>query len=102
MSARRDRLGDVKDKTLLVLDGHSLAFRSFFALPADNFVTDQGQYTNAVHGFLSTLLKLVADHSPTHIVVAFDLPGGTFRTREYADYKGGRADTPEALSSAPL
>lgn len=97
MSARRDRLGDVKDKTLLVLDGHSLAFRSFFALPADNFVTDQGQYTNAVHGFLSTLLKLVSDHSPTHIVVAFDLPGGTFRTREYADYKGGRAETPEAF-----
>lgn len=95
MSAPRDRLGLVKDNTLLVLDGHSLAFRSFFALPADNFVTDQGQYTNAIHGFLSTLLKLVADHSPTHIAVAFDLPGGTFRTREYAEYKGGRAATPE-------
>ncbi len=85
----------MKDKTLLVLDGHSLAFRSFFALPADSFLTDQGQYTNAVHGFLSTLLKLVADHSPTHIAVAFDLPGGTFRTREYAQYKAGRAKTPE-------
>ncbi|MDP9805502.1 DNA polymerase-1 [Trueperella bonasi] len=85
----------MNNKTLLVLDGHSLAFRSFFALPADSFVTDQGQYTNAVHGFLSTLLKLVADLSPTHIAVAFDLPGGTFRTREYAEYKGGRAATPE-------
>ncbi|QOQ38804.1 DNA polymerase I [Trueperella pecoris] len=82
-------------ETLLVLDGHSLAFRSFFALPADSFVTAQGQYTNAVHGFVSTLLKLVADYSPTHVAVAFDLPGGTFRTREYADYKGGRAATPE-------
>lgn len=81
--------------TLLLLDGHSLAFRSFFALPADSFVTAQGQYTNAVHGFLSTLLKLVGDYQPTHVAVAFDLPGGTFRTREYAQYKGGRAATPE-------
>ncbi|WP_270974599.1 DNA polymerase I [Trueperella sp.] len=82
-------------ETLLLLDGHSLAFRSFFALPADSFVTAQGQYTNAVHGFTSTLLKLVADYQPSHVAVAFDLPGGTFRTRQYADYKGGRAATPE-------
>lgn len=82
-------------QTLLLIDGHSMAFRSFFALPADSFRTAQGQYTNAVHGFLNTLLRLIKDHEPTHVAVAFDLPGGTFRTREYAEYKGGRAKTPE-------
>ncbi|USR78662.1 DNA polymerase I [Arcanobacterium pinnipediorum] len=80
---------------MLLLDGHSMAFRSFFALPADSFRTAQGQYTNAVHGFINTLLRLIADYQPTHIAVAFDLPGGTFRTRQYDQYKGGRAKTPE-------
>ncbi|MGV9189068.1 DNA polymerase I [Arcanobacterium canis] len=81
--------------TLLLLDGHSLAFRSFFALPAESFRTAQGKYTNAVHGFISTLLSLTKKYSPSHIAVAFDLPGGTFRTRQYAEYKGGRAATPQ-------
>ena len=79
----------------LLLDGHSLAFRAFFALRAENFRTPQGQYTNAVYGFITTLLKLLADYQPDRVAVAFDLPGGTFRTREYAEYKGGRAATPE-------
>lgn len=83
---------------LLLLDGHSLAFRSFFAIPADNFHTAQGQYTNAIHGFLSTLVKLYSEEQPTHVAVAFDLPGGTFRTREYAEYKAGRAETPPEFS----
>ncbi|MDY5584215.1 MAG: DNA polymerase I [Arcanobacterium sp.] len=83
------------DKTLLLIDGHSMAFRAFFALPADKFFTKSGQYTNAVQGFANILLQLVAKHQPTHIAVAFDLPGGTFRTRKYAEYKGGRAKTPE-------
>lgn len=83
------------NQRLLLLDGHSLAFRSFFALPKDSFRTDQGQYTNGIHGFISTLLKLYADVEPTHVAVAFDLSGGTFRTKEYAPYKGGRAETPE-------
>ncbi|WP_348648039.1 PIN domain-containing protein, partial [Brachybacterium sp. Marseille-Q7125] len=73
----------------------SMAFRAFYALRAENFLTRGGQYTNAVYGFVSTLLKVCSDHQPTHIAVAFDLPGGTFRTREYADYKGGRKPTPE-------
>nr|WP_194309230.1 DNA polymerase I [Flaviflexus huanghaiensis] len=80
---------------MLLLDGHSLAFRSFFALPKDSFRTSQGQYTNGIHGFINTLLKLYADVEPTHVAVAFDLSGGTFRTKEYAAYKGGRADFPE-------
>ena len=81
--------------TMLLIDGHSMAFRAFYALRADNFVTKQGQYTNAVHGFTNTLLRLIKDYKPTHVAVAFDLPGGTFRTRMYADYKGGRKATPE-------
>lgn len=83
------------DKKLLLIDGHSIAFRSFYALRAENFRTAGGIYTNAVYGFSSTLLKLVTEHHPTHIAVAFDLPGGTFRTREYSEYKAGRAATPE-------
>lgn len=83
------------DKKLLLIDGHSIAFRSFYALRAENFRTAGGVYTNAVYGFSSTLLKLVTEHHPSHIAVAFDLPGGTFRTREYSEYKGGRAATPE-------
>ncbi len=83
------------DSTLLLLDGHSLAFRAFYALNAENFRTSSGIYTNAVYGFGSTLHKLVTDCSPTHVAVAFDLPGGTFRTRRYAEYKGGRKETPE-------
>lgn len=79
----------------LLIDGNSMAFRAFYALRAENFLTRGGQYTNAVYGFVSTLLKVCSDHQPTHIAVAFDLPGGTFRTREYADYKGGRKPTPE-------
>ena len=72
-----------------------MAFRAFYALRADSFLTSQGQYTNAVYGFTNTLLKMMADYSPTHVAVAFDLPGGTFRTRQFPDYKGGRAKTPE-------
>ncbi|MFT3942644.1 MAG: DNA polymerase I [Ancrocorticia sp.] len=80
---------------ILLVDGNSMAFRAFFALRADSFLTANGQYTNAVYGFTNTLLKMIADHQPTHVAVAFDLPGGTFRTRMFPDYKGGRAKTPE-------
>lgn len=82
-------------KKLLLIDGHSLAFRSFYGAPAEVFVTSYGQHTNAVHGFLSTLLSLIKSEQPTHIITAFDLAGGTFRTEEYGEYKGGRSETPE-------
>lgn len=71
-----------------------MAFRSFYALQPESFRTDSGIYTNAVHGFTNTLLRLIKDYRPSHIAVAFDLPGGTFRTRMYPDYKGGRKATP--------
>lgn len=72
-----------------------MAFRAFFALPAENFQTSTGVYTNAVYGFTSMMLKLMETEQPTHMAVAFDLPGGTFRTKEYSEYKAGRDATPE-------
>lgn len=80
---------------LLLVDGHSMAFRAFFALPVDSFTTSTGQATNAVHGFTSMFLSLLDGEDPTHVAVAFDLPGGTFRTEEYAEYKGTRDDAPQ-------
>ncbi|WP_442215285.1 DNA polymerase I [Specibacter sp. RAF43] len=72
-----------------------MAFRAFYALPPENFATDSGQHTNAVHGFTSMLLTMIRQQKPTHVVVAFDLDTPTFRSEEYADYKGGRNKTPE-------
>lgn len=78
----------------MVIDGHSLAFRAFFALPTESFTTTDGQHTNAIHGFISMLLTLLKDENPSHVAVAFDLSGGSFRTREYTEYKAGRDETP--------
>ncbi|WP_168581597.1 DNA polymerase I [Gephyromycinifex aptenodytis] len=80
---------------LLLLDGHSLAYRAFFALPAENFSTSTGQTTNAVYGFTAMLINLLRDEQPTHLAVAFDVSRQTFRTEEYAEYKAGRATTPD-------
>ena len=92
------------NNTLLLIDGHSLALRSFFGIytMAEKtgqhiFVRSDGQHTEAVHAFLSTLLNIIKDNQPSHIAVAFDLPGGTFRTAEYGEYKGGRNAIPEAF-----
>ncbi|MDO4243881.1 MAG: DNA polymerase I [Actinomyces sp.] len=79
---------------LLLIDGHSMAFRAYFALPVDSFTTSTGQTTNAVHGFVSMFLSLLEQEEPTHVAVAFDLPGGTFRTEEYDQYKATRDETP--------
>lgn len=80
---------------LLLLDGHSLAYRAFYALPAENFSTSTGQHTNAVYGFTSMLINMLRDEQPTHVVVAFDKSRQTFRTDDYAEYKAGRAKTPD-------
>ncbi|MBD2760233.1 DNA polymerase I [Yimella sp. cx-573] len=82
-------------KRLLLLDGHSLAYRAFFALPAENFSTTTGQHTNAVYGFTSMLINVLRDEEPTHVGVAFDVSRQTFRTQEYAEYKAGRSATPD-------
>ena len=83
---------------LLVLDGHSMAFRAFFALPADKFSTATGQHTNAVHGFTSMLINLIKEQKPTHVAVAFDSPTPPRRKAEYSEYKGGRNETPREMS----
>ncbi len=72
-----------------------MAFRAFYALPAENFALDTGQHTNAVHGFVSMLLTMIRQQKPTHVAVAFDLDTPTFRSLEYTEYKGGRNKTPE-------
>ena len=81
--------------TLLLIDGHSLAFRAFYALNPSNFRTPDGQYTNAVHGFISMLLNLLEGEKPSHLAVAFDISGPSFRAVEYPEYKGNRGETPE-------
>ncbi len=84
---------------LLLLDGHSLAYRAFFALPVENFSTTTGQHTNAVYGFTSMLINVLRDEQPTHVGVAFDVSRQTFRMEEYADYKAKRNKTPTEFSS---
>jgi len=79
---------------LLLLDGHSLAYRAFFALPVENFATTTGQPTNAVYGFTSMLINVLAQEKPTHVAVAFDLSGPTFRHEAYTEYKATRSETP--------
>ncbi|ACQ80452.1 DNA polymerase I [Beutenbergia cavernae DSM 12333] len=80
---------------LLLIDGHSMAYRAFFALPVENFSTTSGQPTNAVYGFTSMLINLLRDEDPTHVAVAWDVARTTFRTEVYAEYKGTRDATPE-------
>jgi DNA polymerase I len=82
-------------RRLLLLDGHSLAYRAFFALPAENFRTGTGQTTNAVYGFTSMLINLLRDEQPTHLAVCFDVSRVTFRNERYAEYKANRSATPD-------
>jgi len=84
----------VEGDRLLLLDGHSLAYRAFFALPVENFSTTTGQPTNAVYGFTAMLINVLRDEQPTHVAVAFDRSEPTFRHEAYADYKATRSETP--------
>lgn len=80
---------------VLLLDGHSLAFRAFYALPIENFSTTTGQPTNAVYGFTSMLINILRDEKPTHIAVAFDVSRTTFRSEAFPAYKATRQTTPD-------
>ncbi|MDO5534502.1 MAG: 5'-3' exonuclease H3TH domain-containing protein, partial [Propionibacteriaceae bacterium] len=80
---------------LLLIDGHSVAYRAFFALPVENFSTSTGQHTNAVYGFTSMLINVLRDEQPTHLAVAFDVSRQTFRTEAYPEYKANRSTSPE-------
>ncbi|HXL92384.1 MAG TPA: DNA polymerase I [Streptosporangiaceae bacterium] len=84
---------------LLLLDGHSLAYRAFFALPAENFSTTTGQPTNAVYGFTAMLINVLRDEKPTHVAVAFDRPEPTFRHEQYTEYKANRTKAPDEFRS---
>ena len=86
-------------KKLLILDGHSMAFRAFYALPVENFSTSSGQPTNAIYGFASMLINLIRDEKPTHIATAFDVSRKTFRSEKFPEYKANRAATPEEFRS---
>ena len=79
---------------LLLLDGHSLAYRAFYGLPPENFTTSSGQVTNAVYGFTTMFINLMKDEKPTHVAVAFDVSRVTFRTEVFPEYKATRAATP--------
>jgi DNA polymerase I len=81
--------------TLMLLDGNSLAFRAFYALPAENFKTQGGLTTNAVYGFTAMLINLLRDEQPSHIAAAFDVSRQTFRSEKYPEYKAGRSATPD-------
>ncbi|OFJ50770.1 DNA polymerase I [Mycolicibacterium grossiae] len=81
--------------TLMLLDGNSLAFRAFYALPAENFKTQGGLTTNAVYGFTAMLINLLRDEQPTHVAAAFDVSRQTFRMDKYPEYKAGRSATPD-------
>jgi DNA polymerase-1 len=80
---------------LLLIDGHSIAYRAFYALPVENFATTTGQPTNAVYGFTSMLINLLRDEHPSHVAVAFDISRQSFRTEAYAEYKANRSATPD-------
>ena len=86
-------------RRILLIDGHSLAYRAFYALPLENFSTSSGQHTNAIYGFASMLLNLIRDEKPTHIAAAFDVSRKTFRTEAFPDYKANRAKTPDEFRS---
>ncbi|GAB3299877.1 DNA polymerase I [Parasphingorhabdus pacifica] len=84
-----------EDRRLLLIDGHSMAYRAFYALPKENFQTGTGQHTNAVYGFTSMLINLLRDEQPTHLAVAFDVSRKTFRSEKFADYKANRGASPD-------
>jgi DNA polymerase I len=90
--------GEHRDR-LLLLDGHSLAYRAFFALPLENFSTTTGQPTNAVYGFTAMLINVLRDEQPTHVAVAFDRGEPTFRHEQWVEYKANRRETPADFRS---
>src|ERR1700729_4535541 len=92
--AEAGNAGDDKP-TLMLLDGNSLAYRAFYALPAENFKTQSGLTTNPVFGFTAMLINLLRDEAPTHVAAAFDVSRQTFRSDKYPDYKANRSAPPD-------
>jgi DNA polymerase-1 len=92
-------LADTTKQHLLLIDGHSMAYRAFYALPADNFRSSSGQPTNAIYGFASMIINLLKEERPTHIAVAFDVSRKTFRSERFPEYKAQRSSTPDEFRS---
>ncbi|MFJ9828330.1 DNA polymerase I [Streptomyces sp. NPDC101160] len=94
-AAKKTDMTEENRPRLLLMDGHSLAYRAFFALPAENFTTATGQPTNAIYGFASMLANTLRDEAPTHFAVAFDVSRKTWRSEEFPEYKATRSKTPD-------
>ncbi|MFB7465298.1 DNA polymerase I [Streptomyces sp. NPDC056224] len=94
-SQKTDQTTAADRPRLMLMDGHSLAYRAFFALPAENFTTATGQPTNAIYGFASMLANTLRDEAPTHFAVAFDVSRKTWRSTEFPEYKANRSKTPD-------
>ncbi|MFE2535111.1 DNA polymerase I [Streptomyces sp. NPDC059371] len=94
-SKKTENIAGTGRPRLMLMDGHSLAYRAFFALPAENFTTATGQPTNAIYGFASMLANTLRDESPTHFAVAFDVSRKTWRSEEFTEYKANRSKTPD-------
>ena len=92
-------MADTNKQHLLLIDGHSMAYRAFYALPADNFRSSSGQPTNAIYGFASMIINLLKEERPTHIAVAFDVSRKTFRSERFPEYKAQRSSTPDEFRS---
>ena len=83
--------------TLYLIDGHALAYRSYFAFARNPLVTSRGEETSAVYGFASTLVNILKKYTPTYLAAVFDSPEKTFRHDIYSDYKANREEMPESL-----
>ncbi|PFG67880.1 DNA polymerase I [Propionibacteriaceae bacterium ES.041] len=94
-AADAPQTAEERPQRLLLIDGHSVAYRAFFALPVENFATRTGQHTNGVFGFTSMLINVLRDEQPTHIAVAFDVSRQTFRSEMFTDYKANRSASPD-------
>ncbi|MET9347175.1 DNA polymerase I [Streptomyces termitum] len=94
-AAKKTQMTEENRPRLLLMDGHSLAYRAFFALPVENFTTATGQPTNAIYGFASMLANTLRDEAPTHFAVAFDVSRRTWRSEEFPEYKANRSKTPD-------
>ena len=89
----------MSQKRLLLIDGHSLAYRAYYALPVENFATSSGQHTNAIYGMASMLINLISNEKPTHIAAAFDVSRKTFRSEKFPEYKANRSASPDEFKS---
>ncbi|WP_371659202.1 DNA polymerase I [Streptomyces sp. NBC_00280] len=94
-SKKTEKTSGTGSPRLMLIDGHSMAYRAFFALPAENFTTATGQPTNAIYGFASMLANTLRDEVPTHFAVAFDVSRKTWRSEEFTEYKANRSKTPD-------